>query len=484
MKKIHAAVFKEGTERRQTALRGGEYSLIATACVLALVVLLNVLVNLLPVSWTRYDISAAKLYSVTSHTKMVVNQLEEDVTIYWLVQSGQEDQILENLLAQYDSLSEYVTVVKKNPDVYPTFAQQYTSEPVQNNSLVVECGERSRYIALDEIYLYTMDMNGQYQPSSFDGEGAITSAIDYVTNEDQPQILLLEGHGEQPLPEAFADQIEKANIGLGTISLLKVDMIPEDADALMIYAPSSDFSPEEVEMLYQYTQQGGRLFVAAGPVESGTLSNLYSLLERYGVTTVDGVIVESDRERYAIRQPYLLIPDMENSPLTEPLIEERYAPVFPIAQGLLVGTAPAGVEVTELLTVTDSAFSKADGYQLTTYEKEEGDLDGPFALAVDIHCGEEGEMVWFASSDYMEELYNLYSSGANVELSMNAVASLIGESEAMAIRSKSLHYDYLTISESNATLLKTLMIGVVPLTYLGIGVFVMLERRKKYRETI
>ena len=45
--------------------------------------------------------------------------------------------------------------------------------------------------------------------TSFDGEGAITSAIDYVVNEEQPKIYLLEGHGERELPASFKEQIEK-----------------------------------------------------------------------------------------------------------------------------------------------------------------------------------------------------------------------------------------------------------------------------------
>ena len=52
---------------------------------------------------------------------------------------------------------------------------------------------------------------------------------------------------------------------------------------------------------------------------------------------------------------------------------------------------------------------------------------------------------------------------------MNALSSLVGETEAMAIRSKSLNYNYLTISSSTASLLKVTMIGVFPLLYLGIG---------------
>ena len=61
---------------------------------------------------------------------------------------------------------------------------------------------------------------------------------------------------------------------------------------------------------------------------------------------------------------------------------------------------------------------------------------------------------------------------------MNAVSSLIGESEAMAIRSKSLNYNYLTINDAVSSLLQVVMIGVFPLLYLGIGIWVVLKRRR------
>lgn len=57
--------------------------------------------------------------------------------------------------------------------------------------------------------------------------------------EDLPKLYLLEGHGEAELPQSFTEQIEKANIETETLSLLTVDAVPEDADAVMIYSPSS-----------------------------------------------------------------------------------------------------------------------------------------------------------------------------------------------------------------------------------------------------
>ena len=372
-----------GKGRGRIAFQGGSYALAISAIVLALLVVVNVLVSILPTSLTRFDISSSQLYSITSNTKSVVNALEEDVTIYWIVQADEEDPIVENLLDKYDSLSGHISVVKKNPDVYPTFTQQYTDETVTNNSLIVECGDKSCYISYSDIYLYETDFYSYgYTSASFDGEGAITSAIDYVVSDELPQLYLLEGHGEAELPQTFQEQLEKDNIE------------------------------------------------------------------------------------------------------TQPLIDENYYPIVPVATGLTVSGSASGATVTELLTTSDSAFSKVSGYEMTTYDEEEGDMDGPFAVAVSVERNDGGEMVWFSSSLFLDDGYNAYSSGANVNLTMNALSQLIGEREAMSIRSKSLNYNYLTINESTASLLKVTMIGVFPLIYLAIGIGVVVKRRRMQHEPV
>ncbi len=459
------------------AFQGGSYSLIISAIVLAVLVVVNVLATTLPSTWTQLDISSAQLYSVTSNTKVVLNNLEEDVTIYWIVQSGSENSILQNLLDKYDSLSDHVTVVKKNPDVYPTFAEQYTDETVTNNSLVVECGDRSRYIAWSDIYQEELSYYGMSLTRSFDGEGCITSAIDYVVSDELPIMYVLEGHGEEELPETFAEQIEKSNIETQSLSLLTVDEIPEDADCVLIYEPQSDLSEDEVEMLSDWVYDGGKLMVIAGPVDGEDFENLNSLLEYYGVTVEEGVVIEAERTNY-VYYPYLLLPNIQSDDITDALIEENYYVVMPIASGLTVSEdSGSNGTVTELLTTSESAFSKLDGYSLTTYEMEDGDIEGPFALAVSIESNNGGRLVWFSSTGFLEEAYNSYSSGANVDITLNAISNMIGEREALAISSRSLDYNYLTISDSAASMLKLVMIGVFPLAYLGIGVCILLRRR-------
>lgn len=461
----------------KVALKGGSYTITISAIVLAILVVVNVLFSKLPSSMTKYDISASQLYSITSGTKVVVNGLDKDVTIYWVVQADKEDSVIENLLNKYESLSSHISVVKKNPDTYPTFTSSYTSEDVANNSLIVECGDKYRYISYSDIYLTDADYTTYSYNYSFDGEGALTSAISYVTSDETPKIYYLEGHGESELPSEFSKQIKKKNIETESLSLLNIDEIPSDASALMIYAPTSDISDEEAEMLISYLDDGGKLFVSAGPTSEGTLTNLYSVLSNYGVETNEGIVIESDRNYYTFSQPYMLLPTLNSSDITTPLINENYYVIFPLAEGLTVSTSSSA---TTLLSSSSTSFSKVDGYNLTTYEKEDEDIDGSFALAVSIDTNKDGELIWFASSYFLEDIYNSYSSGANINLGINALSELIDQQDTISISSKSLNYNYLTISSSEASNLKKWMIGIVPSVFVLYGIITVIDRRRKH----
>lgn len=466
----------------RTAKVGG-YSFVLSLVVLAILIAVNVLASKLPTSWTQFDISAAQLYSLTSDTKVVVTNLQQDVTIYWISQAGKEDTVIQKLLDRYAELSDHITVVKKDPDVYPTFAQQYTEETVTNNSLVVESGDKSRYIGYDNIY--QVDTGSYYTTGSvsqsFDGEGQITSAIDYVVSTDLPQVYLLSGHGEAEPSQTLSDELQRSNYEtVSDFSLLNVDAIPEDCDVLLINAPTSDISDEELTMLQDYITNGGKVVVLSGPQEDADLPNLQILLTNYGVTFTDGVVVDTNRDYYVFTAPYVLMPEIQSSDITDPLKDGDYHVIVPIAQGLTVGETTNGATVTSLLQTSTDSFSKAAGYAMTTYDKEEGDVDGPFTLAVSVEDSTAGgRLLWVASDYLLDDMYNSYSSGANLDFLMNGLTWMIGDTDAVSIRSKSLNYNYLTISSSSAAWLKICMIGIIPVGFLLLGVDEVLRRRKK-----
>ena len=157
---------------------------------------------------------------------------------------------------------------------------------------------------------------------------------------------------------------------------------------------------------------------------------------------------------------------------------------LPLAQGLTVGEAPRDtVSVTELLTTSGEAFSKLSGYQMNTYEKEDGDIDGPFALAVAItetlEDGGETEIIWVSSSYLLDDATNSSISGGNEDFFLNCVNWLCGSESGISIHAKSLSSEYLTISSGTSSLLTALVVAVIPAGFLAAGLIVWFRRKKR-----
>ena len=188
----------------------GSYSFFLTVVVLAILVTVNIALSFLPDSYVQEDLTANQLYSISSQSKVMLSSLEEDITIYWVVASGEEDEYVEKLLHNYEDYSSRVTVEKKDPDLNPDFTNNYTDETIYNNSVIVECGDKYRYISYQDMYeTSSMSYYSMYSSADeFAGESLITSAISYCTTEELPVIHILEGHGEAELTESFQEALE------------------------------------------------------------------------------------------------------------------------------------------------------------------------------------------------------------------------------------------------------------------------------------
>ena len=469
------------------AVRVGGYSVAAAAIVIAIIVAANALVRALPAQWTQFDTTSSQLFSISDQTESVVGSLETPVTIHWIVQSGQEDATLETLLERYQALSENLTVEKVDPVVSPTFLEQYDVGSVYNNSLIVESEARYRYVDYYDIYEY--DYTNYYTTGSVDmnfaGEGAITSAVSYVVNDDLPKVYTLTGHGEGSLSSDFQSAAEQDNVEFEELSLLSAETVPEDADCVLILAPQSDISDVELTALQAYLDGGGRLLLITDPPQEGAeLTNLETLMAGYGVHAVDGIVVEEDQANYAMGLPYCLLPDIGYHTITSPLRDEGYYVLLPIAQGLTVDEElPEGVSVTELLTTSANAFSKAAGWSMTTYEREEGDADGPFALAVaatkEIDDETQSQVVWVSSSALVDDETSQRVAGGNQDFFLNCISWMCEQEESISIRAKSLSYEYLTMDSATASQLGLLITGVLPLGYFACGIVIWVRRKRR-----
>ncbi len=470
---------------RSKAFRMGGYSVIATAIVLIIAIAVNVLAGALPAGWTQLDLTIHQLLEISEQTKAIVSGLDTRVDVYWLAEGGAEDVRVEALLQRYEDLSSQLHVSKKDPNANAAFVEQYVTGEYSNNCLVVVSGDRHLYVSNAEIFVYNYNdysfMTGDVD-ITFEGEAALTRAISYVTSEDLPRIYALTGHGETELPESFRNAVAKQNMELTELSLLTVDAIPADADCVMLYGPASDISESEKEMLLSYLGKGGSLFLIADPAqdEAGR-PNLEALMAGYGVTAQKGLLVEGDRDHYGLGYPYCLLPDLKAHTITQPLIDGRYKVMLPIAQGLNVAEElPKGVTVTELLTTSDKSFSKTAGYAMSSYEKEEGDVDGPFATAVAVEDSTtDAHIVYVASVGLTEDQADAQVSGGNQDFFINALGWMCEFEQSISIHTKSLNYEYLSMDSNAVTVMTVLVIAIIPVSYLVVGLIVFIRRKRR-----
>lgn len=465
--------------------KAGSYSFFLAVIVLAILITVNFALSFLPDSYVQKDLTANQLYSISSQSKVLLSSLEDDITIYWIVASGEEDEYVEKLLHNYEDYCSKITVEKKDPDLNPDFTNSYTDEEVYNNSLIVECGDKYRYISYEEMYEVSSSSYYSIYSSAdeFSGEKLITSAISYCTTEELPVVHVLEGHGETELSESFSEALETDNLETETLSLLNGSEVPEDVDCILINSPSTDISTEEKDMLISFLEEGGRVLILSGTNVGDDLPNLNAVAEYCGISVMEGVVIEEDQDHYVFNSQVLLMPDMESSDITDPLISDNYHVIMPAAKALDVSEPSADVTVTPLLTSSEDSFIKEEGYDIETYEKEDGDTDGPLTLAAlatkDIDDDRQMQLVWISSSLMLDDTYNQYSSDANEDFVLNALEMMCEKDDSISVRSKSLTNDYLTISTSDSSFIKVITIGAIPAVYLVIGIIVVVRRKRR-----
>lgn len=483
--KIRRCLAEVGGQFGTRSSKAGSYSFFLTVILLAILVTVNVALSFLPDSYVQKDMTANQLYSISSQSKVMLSSLKEDITIYWIVAAGEEDEYVEKLLHNYEDYSSRVTVEKKDPDLNPDFTNAYTDEEIYNNSVIVECGDKYRYISYDEMYeMSSVSYYSMYSSADeFSGEKQITSAISYCTTEEIPVVHVLEGHGEAELSESFSEAIETDNLSTESLSLLNGQSVPEEVECILINAPSSDLSAEEKDMLIEFLEGGGKVLILSGTMQEDELPNLKAVAEYYGISVMEGVVIEESTDNYVFGEPVLLMPELESSDITDSLISDNYHVILPVAKALDVSGADEDVAVTPLLESSEESFLKADGYEIETYEKESGDTEGPLTLAAQVTKDIDGEnqmqLVWIASSMMLEDAYNQYSSDANEDFVLNALELMCGKDDSISVRSKSLTNEYLTASTSDTSTLKVVTIGLIPAAYLVAGIVVVVRRKRR-----
>lgn len=461
------------------------YSTGMIAVAVAIVAVVNIILGEMPASWVNIDLTQEKIYSLTDQTKEYVQNMQEDVTIYVIVNESSQDTTLQQTLQRYDDLSDHITVEYVDPTVNPTFHLQYTSGSITKNSLIVVSDKRSKVVDYSDIYETSTDFDySTYSYSStttgYDGEGQITSALDYVLSDDMPMVYMTEGHNEMTLSSSFQAALDKENVEYETINLMNYDAVPEDAACLLINGAVSDFSADDRDKVIAYLEQGGKVVLVTGYSEQD-MPNIDAILSYMGLNVVDGLVVEQNRDNY-YSSPYYILPTVSSGTYTSGIYGNMYL-FTPYVQGIqIVDEEAEGFSYKTFLSTSDSAFAKTGMDSMEDYTKGENDVDGPFGIGVEaVKTLEDGEatMVVYGCEQIFTDEASAMVSGANMMLFTNTISGFVDHETSISIPAKSYEVSYLTINQSDVLLLTLLTTIFLPVGCLVLGFVIWFRRRKR-----
>ena len=443
------------------AFRKGSYSTVIMVVIIAIVIAANVMFSKLPTAARNIDVSSNDLYSIGDTTHSVLDGLKNDVEIVVIKDKESTDKRISTLLAKYADYSDHIKVTYKDPVLYPSVLTTYDTE---ENNIVIKCDatDKTTKVAFSDIIVTSTSYYGSTYETSFDGEGQLTKAIDYVSNENNKLIYTISGHGESDLGKNISKLISKSNFNVKSVNLLVDNGIPDDCDMLICNQPTKDLADDELKLLREYMENGGKMTVVLADTTTET-PNFDALMADYGISKVNGYI--ADTERYYGQNVYQIFPNYSSGDITGKFGPEEYTLLFG-SLGLKVEKTD-GVTVDEFLTTSDKGAAVVGENDYT---------EGKYTLAAAATKDESRFTVFGSASIIDDEFTSYYTNLMNLQVFMNSITSNFDDVSNISIDSISLQTTYNTIA--NGSGIGAIFIGIIPVALLILGFLRWFGRRK------
>jgi hypothetical protein len=455
-------------------VRLGVTSGILFVVVLAVLLVVNIVIDKLDVSW---DLSQEGIYSISEQTKSILNGLEQDITIY--VISAEDDFPIgyKQIINQYTKNSSHIKVVYRDLALYPNFAEQYmdsSSATVTESSLIVVCGDKHVYLDSDEYVSSSLNSDNSGYVTSLDFEPLLTSAINSVNDGKTYKLYCTTGHNELSLLSSTQTGLIRDNYEFEDWNIMSDD-IPEDADIILINAPTVDFSKEECSKLQEFLNQGGKIYYI---IESTVdLDNLTDLIAECGIQIEDGIVMEQDSSMIYGDTPTYMIPKVLDTDITKDFYESG-SPLLVLVSKGLTEIENSDWTVTGIISTSDYAYSKVN-LDSDYVSREDDDIMGPFYLAAVSEQEAGGKLLVLGSSNVLNDDVDEVVYGNNTDFFLNGVNYLLDDADKISIRSKEIEYDYNLYTSRQVSIISVISIIGIPLVLIILGVVIVIVRRKR-----
>jgi len=453
----------------------------------------------------RWDLTAARQFTLADQTKKVLQGLKKPMRVVVLARAEDRSRFKERL-DEYASQSKRFNVEYIDPERKPALAQPYLPL-VQSGTVVLE-------------------YDGRIERVNTDTEQALTNGLIRVVQGKQNKVYFVQGHDERTIDDSertgystIGQYLTADNFAQGSIVLSQVRAIPDDATVLVVAGPKADFFPAEIDLLKGYLAKGGKVLFLLDPrekPEAAPLTNLIALVKEWGVTVDDNVIINvpadlqlKDGETVNVGDlaaltnsdgTFVLAAKYLPHPLTQGL--GNLTVVFRMARSITATTQGTnGHFAQNLIETTATSWGETDLKRLATSgdvarEPAKGDKNGPLTIGAAVSAPategtapaapgadpakddtpkRETRIAVFGDSDFPSNA--LLGAPRNADLFLNAINWLAQQEDMIAIRPKDPEDRRITLTNDQQRRIMWITIFIIPGLILLAGVQTWWRRR-------
>lgn len=424
----------------------------------------------------RWDLTEEKLYALKDETKAVLKNLKDDVTLYYFVSDGHENEQIVNVLNMYRTASNRLKIVKSDPNTDPIAVRRFTDKgaAIEQNTIILERGTRYRVISPSEIYQNYGKQSGETVQNAFFGlEQLITRAIAFVAANKTNSVFFTVGHNEADYTPVI-NTLGEENIEYYQIDL-KTGDIPDAADAIYIMAPTDDFTDDEIFRLDAFLSKGKGAHISFDAAKKPLPKLEAYLKDFWGVTMYHDLVCESDANR-TLNYSYMFMPDVGEHPITNDISAKNNRIVLMHTRSMEISSVQE-VTASPLLVTSSAAFSLHGSDPTVKENIREGALPVAAVLTRQVMDKPEARLVVSGSYKMYETLFLEEASVANRAFLLGATNYVVKNEDTMSVSPKSLLTYALMLSDGMTNFYIITVCALPALLFFALGIFTWRKRR-------
>ncbi len=489
-------------------LKYGSVAVVITVVVIALVVLLNVILSVFSDRYNMdFDLTPNGDFAISDETKDYLATLTENVeictTVDELVFETADSKYLRQayeVLKKYTIHSDKIDLKFVDMTVDPTYVEkykQYYDGTITENSIIIFNKDTNRVKVISVNDLFNTEINYYTMSQSIvssKAEQVLTSAIMYITDPEPKQAIYLDVVSSSAVGGNIQSLLESNGYDILTVNPL-TEEIPMDADMMIVNAPSNDFSPELIDKLYNFMENGGNYgknMVYLASVSQNDTPNIDAFLAEWGIVVKTGIVSDNNEQNiipgsngygfasYIKENDYTggIAEDNMEAPVLvyygRP-IELLFANSGNVSTLSLLDTDETGVAITEEIIMAAQETGETpditeEAVPVVVLSNKYTFIDNAQVLS---------NLVVFSSDEMLGSGFTETTYYNNGDYFVSIVNKISGKETGISIVAKDLTGTTFQATESQVNTLRIVIMFVIPAIVAAAGIAVWLRRRHK-----